>query len=208
MEIQLPHASLRRAIRLSSLMFAIGCLGALSFAANLIKDGSFETPKVPVASYELFATGDTFGKYWTVVGDPGNVAVISTTFESFGFTFDAHSGEQWLDLTGSSNTVTGVAQPVATTKGSAYTLTFWVGNVDDPGGPLGTTSTVNVLVNGTQVFSATNSLGEGETKQVWQKFTTTITASSSQTTIAFMNGDPSTDNTNGLDSVSLEPQAP
>jgi hypothetical protein len=208
MKKHLLHDSLRRASRLSSLVFALCCLGAPAFAANLIKDGGFETPKVTVGSYELFTTGETFGKYWTVVGVSGDVGVVSSTFEDAGFTFDAKSGKQWLDLTGNSNTATGVAQTIATTPGSAYTLTFWVGNVNDPGGIFGTTSTVLVLVNGTQVFTAVNSLGAGQAKQVWQKFTTTITASSSETTISFMNGDPATDNSNGLDNVSLVLQAP
>jgi hypothetical protein len=82
-----------------------------------------------------------------------------------------------------------------------------VGNVDDPGGLFGVTSTVNVMVNGVQVFTATNSKGAGQAKQVWRKFTTTITATSAHTTIAFINGDPSNDTDNGLDAISLVPQA-
>jgi hypothetical protein len=79
-----------------------------------------------------------------------------------GFTWPAAVGQQWLDLTGDgSNSVTGVQQTVATTPGSTYTLTFYVGNPNDPGGPSGTTSTLNVFVNGTQTFSITNLAGAG-----------------------------------------------
>jgi hypothetical protein len=183
-----------------------GMLANSAYGANLIKNGSFEKPVVTAGSYELFSTGGTFTG-WTVVGATGNVAVASGTAVESGFSFPAAGGAQWLDLTGASNTATGVQQTVATTPGAAYTLTFYVGNCDDPGGPWGTTSTVNVLVDGTQIYTATNSKGAGQTKIVWRKFTTTITASSAHTTIAFINGDPPSDNSNGLDLVSLVVQA-
>jgi Protein of unknown function (DUF642) len=170
--------------------------------ANLIKNGGFEKPVVPIGGYFLFTNGQTFNN-WTVVGAPGNVGVVSGQYASAGFFFPAKAGKQWMDLTGVSNTATGIAQTVKTIPGAAYTLTFFVGNTYDPNGPWGTTSTVNVLVNGSQVFTATNSLGQGKNKIVWQKFTTTITASSSQTTISFVNGDPRSDESCGLDSVAL-----
>ncbi len=174
-----------------------------AFGANLIKNGGFEKPVVPVGGFTVFTLGQTFS-HWTVVGAAGNVAVVSGMYANAGFTFPAKLGQQWMDLTGyASNSATGIAQTVATTPGAAYTLTFYVGNADDPGGPWGTTSTVNVFVNGTQVFTATNSLGQGQNKLVWQKFTTTITATSAQTTISFINGDPTNDNSCGLDGVKL-----
>jgi hypothetical protein len=169
---------------------------------NLVADGSFEKPVVPAGSYTLFSTGSSFSK-WTVVGASGNVAVVSGTFTIAGITFPAECGMQWLDLTGVSNTATGVAQTISTVPGSNHTLSFWVGNVDDPNGTFGETSTVNVLVNGQQAFTATNSRGDGLNKLVWQRFTTTINAPTSTTTIAFLSGDPSNDNNNGLDCVKL-----
>ena len=193
----------------ATLTVAILCLlGSPAFAGNLIKGGNFEKPIVSPGGFMTFATGQTFGR-WTVVGAPGAVSVVSGTFTQNGITFPAKKGKQWLDLTGfNSNSATGVAQTVLTIPGVAYTLSFYVGNVVDPGGVFGTTSTVNVLVDGVQVFSATNSMGQGQTKQVWQKFTTTIVANFTETTIAFINGDSSSDFTNGLDKVKLAPQAP
>ena len=132
-------------------------------AANLIANGSFERPIVPAGAYTSFNTGQTFAG-WTVVGATGNVSVVSETYRGNGFTFPPEAGAQSLDLTGAgSNTATGVSQNIATTPGAAYRLTFWVGNVVDPNGTDGATSTVNVLVNGVQVYSATNSLGAGST---------------------------------------------
>jgi hypothetical protein len=195
-------------VTMATLIVATLCLlGTPAFAGNLIKGGNFEKPVVPPGGSMTFSTGQTFG-HWTVVGAPGAVSVVSGTFTQNGIAFPAKKGKQWVDLTGfNSNSATGVAQTVATTPGVAYTLSFYVGNVVDPNGVFGTTSTVNVLVDGGQVFTATNSMGQGQSKQVWQKFTTTIMATSTQTTIAFINGDPSSDFTNGLDAVKLVPQA-
>jgi hypothetical protein len=196
---------MKEMIRASFAVLVLCLLCAAAPSANLIRNGSFESPVVPNGSYEVFSTGQTFS-HWTVAGAPGNVAVVSGTFTQNGFSFPARAGKQWLDLTGTTNTPTGVAQTGATTPDAAYTLVFFVGNVYDPGGIFGVSSTVNVLVDGTQVFSATNSRGKGKTTMVWQKFTTTITASTAQTTISFINGDPSTDTNNGLDAISLVPQ--
>jgi hypothetical protein len=197
---------MKEMIRASFAVLVLCLLCAAAPSVNLIRNGSFESPVVPIGSYEGFSTGQTFS-HWSVVGDSGNVAVVSGTFTQNGFTFPAKAGKQWLDLTGTSNSATGVAQTVATTPGAAYTLVFFIGNVYDPGGIFGVSSTVNVLVNGTQVFSGTNSRGKGKTTMVWQKFMTTITATSAQTTISFINGDPSNDTLNGLDAISLVPQA-
>lgn len=180
-------------------------LASTGTVRNLIKNSGFETPIVPNGGFLLFYKGQTFSN-WTVVGATGNVGPCSGTYRARGFSFPAHTGKQWLDLTGISNTATGIAQTVNTTPGAQYTLSFWVGNVVDPSKYWGVTSTVDVLVNGTQTFSATNSLGTGQSKLVWEKFTTTVTATSSATTIAFMNHDPRTDNSNGLDDVSLMPR--
>ena len=179
-------------------------LAALLFAAAplpaQIVNGSFETPLVPAGSFTLFVPGNTFSG-WTVVGATGHVAIVSNTFVSGGVTFPAQSGAQWLDLTGLSNTATGVEQTFATTPGTAYDLSFWVGNVINPGGIYGTTSTVNLLLDGAPLASAVNSAG-GLT-QTWQQFTRTFTAAGPTTTVRFLNGDASTDNTNGLDNVTL-----
>lgn len=186
----------------ASFAAAVLCLpGTVPHGANLIKNGSFEAPVVASGSYQLFSTGQTLPG-WRVVGAAGNVAPVSGTFKQNGFSFPAQAGRQWPDLTGISNTATGVAQTVATTPGTAYTLVFYVGNVYDPHGVFGTTSQVNVLVNGTEVFTAKNARRQGQTL-VWQKFMTTLRARSTRTTISFINGDAPSDNNNGLDAVSL-----
>ncbi len=162
------------------------------------------------ASTFIYSPGQTGLTGWTIVGGAGtDVAVVSGTYTSNGILFPAESGSNWLDLTGLvSNTSEGVAQTVATNIGDSYTLTFYVGNVDSPGTGYGVTSTVDLSANGTSLGAFTNSCTSCTTTQAWQLFTTTFTASSTSTTLQFLNGDPSTDNTNGLDNLSLADNGP
>ena len=78
-----------------------------------------------------------------------------------------------------------------------------MGNVYDPGGIFGVSSTIKVYLNGARKLTATNSLHPASHKQGWKKFVLTFRATSDRTTISFINGDPRTDNSNGLDAVSL-----
>ncbi len=80
-------------------------------------------------------------------------------------------------------------------------MRFSVGNVLDPGGLFGLASAVELFVNGRRVLVATNSSsGAG---QVWKTFTVPLHPRSNTTTVAFVNADPDTDNSNGLDAVEL-----
>jgi uncharacterized integral membrane protein len=199
-------ANVMRGILIGKVILAVLILVfAVSAArANDIVNGSFETPLVPNAFFTNFLTGSTAITGWTVVGP--EVSIVSTNYASFGFTFPAEDGKQWLDLTGDvSNRVEGVQQTFATTPGTTYNLSYFVGNQVDPGGPWGTTSTVDVLVNGALIQTSTNSMGAGGTTQVWEQFTTSFLATSSTTTLEFLNEDPLTDNSNGLDNVVVTP---
>lgn len=167
---------------------------------GLIQNGGFEEPKVASGTYQLFASGSSFSG-WTVTGS-GNVAVISGAYTSGEYRFPAKSGAQWLDMTGLSNSSTGVRQKVTTTPGASCTLSFAIGNVS--GDIWGKTSTVDVLVDGNSIGRETNSQA-GKT-QVWKSFSKSFTAKGESTTIAFRSADPSDDNTNGLDDVQLSCQ--
>jgi len=171
---------------------------------NLITNPSFETPVVPVGNFQVFNSGSTAITGWTVTGPAGtNVGVVNTTFVQNGVTFEAQDGNQWLDLTGlNSNSSEGIMQSVATTPGTNYILTFFIGNTTG-GGIFGTTSTDALKINGTQVGTFTNS-NSAPSNLNWQKFTFNFAAASVLTTIEFDNLDPSNDNSNGLDLVDLE----
>jgi hypothetical protein len=176
--------------------------GCSTAVGGLLANGGFECPTVTAGSYLLVSPGSTFAG-WTVVGASGNVAILSGTFTTGSLAFPAHSGAQTLDLTGVSNTVTGVQQVVPTSIGTVYTLSFWVGNIYDATGSFGTSSTVDALVDGTQVLSAVNTGGSGTSTLSWQQFSVQFTATGTSTTIALMNGDASNDSSNILDDVTL-----
>jgi hypothetical protein len=184
-------------------------VGALAIAfmcstaqANLITNGSFETPLVQTGGFTNFGTGSTSITGWTVVGP--QASIVSGSYASSGLRFPAEDGNQWMDLTGDvSIRGEGVMQTVATTAGTSYNLSFWVGNQVNPGGIYGLTSTVNLSINGGPNLAFTNSNGSGSTNQNWREFITSFIATSASTTLQFLNGDPISDNTNGLDNIVL-----
>jgi hypothetical protein len=207
-------------MRLRNLLVVITGLSFSSLANPAFSapftNGSFETPAVPSGGFTLFNTGSTLITGWTVVGAPGsnNVAIVSGAFQQsdngVNFIFPAQNGSQWLDLTGISNTLgEGVSQSFDTIAGHQYSVSFFVGNISDPGGIFGTSSTVNVQLNGnpTAILTAVNSLvpptSGGNQTMAYEQFMTTFVASSALTTLAFLNGDPVTDTSNALDNITV-----
>jgi len=193
-----------------SLLLAMLLLGVSATASNAdpILNGSFETPTVPVGGFTDFAVGSSALTSWSVVGPAGtNVAIVSGSFSQNGVSFPAQDGVQWLDLTGDgSNSTEGVQQAVATIVGDQYQLSYWIGNTTG-GGIFGTTSTVNVSLNGVPTFSDTNATSS-PTTQNWQQFSHTFVATALTETLSFLNGDPGGDNSNGLDNIVLTDLGP
>ena len=177
-------------------------------SAALIANGSFEAPTVPVGNFTNFAVGSAMLTGWTVFGPAGTaVSIVSGSFVQNGVTFEAEDGSQWLDLTGDgSNSTEGVSQMVATTTGHQYQLSYFVGNTTG-GGIFGTTSTVDLSLNGVPAFADTNS-NVSPTNLNWEQFTHTFVAASTSTTLAFQNADPANDNSNGLDNIVLTDLGP
>jgi hypothetical protein len=162
-------------------------------AANPITNGGFETPVVPVGSFTNFDVGSAALTGWTVTGPSAgaNVSIVSGTFSQNGVSF----GNQWLDLTGDgSNTTEGVSQAVSTIPGHEYALTFHIGNTTG-GGIFGTTSTVNLFVNGSETPFTNSTVSATDLN--WKQFTDTFVATGTSTTLVFQNGDPGNDNSNG-----------
>ena len=185
------------------LAFVLLCLLAVPAHANLLTNGSFETPIVQVGGFTNFVVGSGALTGWTVFGPTGQaVSIVSGSFSQNGVSFPAQDGAQWVDLTGFNNNSTeGVSQSVATTVGHQYQLSYFIGNTTG-GGIFGSTSTVDVLLNGAVAFTDTNSTSSPST-QNWGQFTHTFTASGAATIIGFRNADPGSDNDNGLDNVVL-----
>jgi hypothetical protein len=76
-------------------------------------------------------------------------------------------------------------------------------DVNNVGGIFGTTSTVDVDDNGTLALAAENDCTSCTSTLAWGLFTMTFTATSTSTVLAFLNGDPSNDTSNGLDNITL-----
>jgi choice-of-anchor C domain-containing protein len=197
------HQRISRAVLAFAMLTACS---SVSLQANAITNGSFESPLVPAGGFTDFASGSSAIPGWTVVGAAGGVSIISGTNTQPCCSFPAEDGAQFLDLTGDgTNAVEGVEQTISTAAGTNYTLTFWVGNLDNPSNGLGPTSTVNVNLgglNGTLLDSVTNS-STNSTTLTWEMFTTSFTAAASTTTLDFLNENPSNNNINGLDNVSV-----
>lgn len=179
--------------------------------AGVVFSDGFESPVVnhtgPSGSsggYDNYGSGASIGP-WTVVGPAGRtdaVSVVTTNFTQNGFSFPAQAGNQWADLAGQdSNGNEGVQTTVNGLLGLAYTVSFWVGNTVDPSGTFGSSTTVNLYVDGTLVKAAVNTEGAGQTTQVWRQYTYQGVGVSNATTFKFLSGDPSTDFSSPFDSV-------
>ena len=176
--------------------------GIADGSTNLITNGSFETPIVSAGRFTTFAGGSTGITGWTVVRS--EASVVNRKFTSFLLQFPANDGSQWLDLTGFlSSNGDAIRQTVHTVAGKRYDLSFAVGNIFNPEGIYGTTSTVAVVVNGVPSGTFTNSCTTCTHSLTWENFTASFVANSATTLIEFLNNDPVTDNSNGLDSVVL-----
>ena len=174
-------------------------------AQNLVVNGSFELPVLPANTPALYATGTDIGG-WHVVG-LGDVAVLNGSFTQAGLTFSHQDGVQSLDLTGLTNTSAGISQFLLTSPGTLYDLSFHVGNVQSTGPVWGTTSAVQVRVNGAPLTVASNSGGPTGSLG-WQRFDFHFTAASASTELSFFNLDGPRDNVNQIDAVSVTSAVP
>ena len=171
-------------------------------AANLIVNGSFETPPVTsVLAYTDFAPGSLALTGWTVAN-----ATVSQVRSDYalnpGYIFTAKDGSVSLDLAGfSDNQPAVVSQTIATTIGTSYALRFWLGNIS--GGAFGTQTSIGVeFSSGGSNFSCTNT--QPALQINWQQCGSLFVATQASTTIGFRNLDPNTDFSALIDNVSVE----
>jgi hypothetical protein len=181
----------------------LGTAAVPAVAASLVKNGSFETPVVPDGGYTTYGTGSSFTG-WTVVGDPGNVAIVSGDLMYCGHRFAAKKGKQLFDLTGNTNNAgaTGIQQRISTAPGATYALSLFIENVYDTVSNCGTSSTVHVVVDGETIATFTNTAGKNG-DLVWRGYSTQFVAHHKRTAIALINGDPPADTNNGIDAVTV-----
>jgi hypothetical protein len=154
-----------------SLAVVVTIFSSLPASANLISDGSFESPLVPAGSMcgaygpaQCYYVGDDLGN-WTVVGKSGNtfgtVMLMTNSYtETVGgipggapLYFNVQDGSQAIDLTGEGNQNSppgvndGVKQSVNLAAGQ-YQLSFWLGRQDTSApGYLGSATTNPASLN-------------------------------------------------------------
>jgi hypothetical protein len=197
-----------------SLVIGLLALGLDSlYASNLLINGGFETasPDAPAGFFTQLATGNSSVSGWAVTGSgcaANCVLLINNNYQEHSLSFDSHTGNNSLDLTGAGNTSDGgVMQNVNLNVGTSYTLSFWVGNMD---GSIDDfyyqyyqhPSTVGVYVDGLSLGTFTNSQAD-PIHTLWQQFSVNFTAANALTNILFVNATTG-DNLAGLDDVSLD----
>jgi hypothetical protein len=188
--------------------FAAFAPSAQAQVGNLVRDGDFEMVRVPDGGATSFPGGSSGVPDWSIAGV--EVSVVSTTHVYSGFTFAAHSGSQWMDLSGLSgpSPTNSISQFVTTEVGRQYELSFYVGsawNTDwtGPNAALFYKPTIDVVVQGQPSQSFTNTNTAIGTMN-WQGFSMTFTAISSSTEIGFRYGNTGPLNyVVGLDTVSV-----
>lgn len=180
------------------LAVAAGLALAPAARANLIVNGSFESPPLTPGTFQLFGPGSTGITGWTVVGP--DVSLIDTDLVISGAQLNALHGRNSVDLTGTGTvTTSGLTQTLSLTAGRTYQLSFAVGRF-----ALSPEATVDVSIDGGPRASFTNpDFTSGATN--WQVFTTSFTAAGPTTTLTFFNGSGSNNGNTTLDAVSLVP---
>lgn len=177
--------------------------GATPAMAGKFGNGSFESPELQSCCTQTFNRGDKIGP-WTVIGPHrSKVVLTSTDYVKGAFSFLSKDGVQWLNISGKAGA--GVEQRVSITPSTTYIFSFYVGSVYDPTGKYGKSSSVKVLVNGSEVgpfkFDALN---DGHNKQQWQKFSIQVQSGDSHISLALVNADPDTDLDCGIDLVTFK----
>jgi hypothetical protein len=168
--------------------------------ANLIVNGSFETPLVPVGGFTTFPAGSMAIPGWTVVGI--DVSVISESFMQSGITFQSQHGDQWLDAAAfnTNSMLSGVTQDIATTANGQYEISFYVGSATD--GVFFFPATIDLSINGGPRTSYTNPTAPNNMLN-WRQFTVPFTAAGAVTNITLYNGGQPNNFLSALDNVSV-----
>jgi len=119
--------------------------------------------------------------------------------------FTAQDGQNSVDLSGSGNQgANGIKQTVETVFGMSYALSFFIGNQTDQAPGYILASSVELYIDGILIDTLVNAVNNPEPDLSWVGFTFNFVASSTETTIAFLNATGLGDNEAGLDNVRLE----
>ena len=188
------------------LTICLAAVVATPAVANLIVNGSFETPVAPVGGTSTYPGGSTAITGWTVVGvGPDSVSLVSTSFTQSGVTFQAQNGQQWTDLAGhlSNAQTSGVTQSIVTAPGGLYSVSFYVGSADDNVNNFFFPATIDLSINGGPRVPFTNPIAPPNQLN-WQQFIVPFVATGSSTNLTFYNGGASNNFLSALDNVVVD----
>lgn len=199
---------------LVALLF-VPCLAS----ANLVTNGSFETPDIGSKFYEFYNDGSTAIEGWTVVaGDDPDVwdRRIDITQTSPGW-LAASDGKLLADLSATQGFNKGLqTKAINVISGQTYTLTFDIGNFYIYRSNIGVSFSTGEWGDGTvgekTFLNSAGPITDGTTN--WKKITLTwVAKNTTSTQISFFSRDPGLPNTDSanydenpfLDNVVLEP---
>jgi hypothetical protein len=174
-------------------------------SANLLTNGDFELGTIPapraIDGGTTLPVGATDVTGWTVITSTVDWLQTNTLSNNAmtAWQLDAQSGDRFLDLTGLNATAPygGVQQTFATTPGTVYDVTFWLGSTNTSLLSNGTPSALVSVANTT----ITAAVSVADTLNKWEPKAFQFTASSATSTLSFVGA--SGFNYIGLDNVSV-----
>jgi choice-of-anchor C domain-containing protein len=185
---------------LSSVGFALALSVAAASAtpaqANLLVNGSFESPAFGGRFLVINPGQEPAGFGWTVGGN--NVDIFNDTIFGPSFTFD---GNQALDLVGNNN-IGSIAQTFATVAGETYTLSFAFSSnpsANIASAAVSITDGLESLLSET-IEHSTSSAGNPD----WTMFSMTFVATGDSATLEFLSILGGRDAGILLDAISIE----
>jgi hypothetical protein len=215
--------------KLLSIALVASCVAAIPSArANLIVNGSFESPTVPSSSLSCGVAFNTAcqGYYspdqtspppggpfdiagWSVIGkggvpDAAVVLQLGNGYTEGPLHFDAQDGTQSLDLTGEGNQgANGVKQSFTSIIGAHYAVSFYLGRQDPAASGYAGPSALDLFIDQDApiTFIDMDALSQNV---AWERFALSFTATKAITTLAFLNATPVGNNFTGLDNVVVE----
>lgn len=184
---------------LPAILLALAYLASSSVHANILTNGSFESPAIGPATFINIYNGSSglSDFHWTITH--ATVDIFSNgVLASTGSVYD---GVQGLNLAGVGSTG-GISQTFQTTAGTEYTLSFAYSK--NPFRGTNAAATVSILDGATLLFSQSLSHNTSSTSNFdWILFNSTFTGTGNSLTLTFANTDSATGSGILLDAVSI-----
>jgi choice-of-anchor C domain-containing protein len=165
----------------AALALGAGAFGGAASAANVLANGSFESPTCTSGYCNFGIGGDHPGSTTAITGwtiTTNNVDIVQSN-AGWGA---AQDGAHMLDLVGYGSTGA-IQQTFATTAGKTYEVSFYYANNPYPAGA--DTAAVTVTGAGSLLTSSVTHTDSTASNMDWNHFTGSFVADSSSATLAF-----------------------